>query len=134
MMSNIKKAVLAMVGAVLVTVHELMTEGAWTLPKTLLVLLALFGAYTVYVVPNLPQGNGVGTFSKLFVALAVAGIETTIPLLDDRVISSSEWLVIAMAVLTAAGVPVLRGPASGPKPAAARGGAYDVSSLPHDRD
>ncbi|MEV8439197.1 hypothetical protein AB0425_17620 [Actinosynnema sp. NPDC051121] len=109
-MKNIQKAVLAVLGAVVVTVHELLAQGSWTLPKTLLVLLALFGAYTVYVVPNLPQGNGVGTFSKWCVALAVAGIETTIPLLDDRVVTSSEWLVIAMAVLTAAGVPLLKGP------------------------
>ena len=127
-MDKYRKAVLAVFGAVVVTVHELIAQGPWSIVKTLLVVLAVFGAFTVYVAPNLPEGNGAGSFAKAFVALAVAGVETTIPLLDDRAISGSEWLVIAMAVLTAAGVPLVR---NAPK-LAGRGpdGSYDVSSMP----
>jgi hypothetical protein len=101
------KFILAVVGAGVVTVQQLLADGTpWTTARLLLVVLALLGAYTVYVVPNLPAGNGVGTWSKAFVALAVAGVETALTLLGDNMISGSEWLLIAMAVMTAAGVPL----------------------------
>lgn len=107
-MKNKWKAVLAVAGAVVVAVHELLDQGAWTVANTLLVLLALLGAVTVYVVPELTEG--VGAWAKSFVAVAVAGVETAVPFVGDNVVSGSEWLLIVMAVLTAGGVPLAPGP------------------------
>lgn len=115
-MNTYWKSILAVVGAGVVTVHQLLADGTpWTIARGLLVVLALLGAFTVYVVPNLPPRSGVGTWSKAFVALAVAGVETALPLLGDNAVSGSEWLLIAMAVMTAAGVPLA--PRSTPLPA-----------------
>jgi hypothetical protein len=107
-MKNYLKAVLAVVGAAVVAVHQLLGQGSWTVTSTLLVLLAVFGSITVYVVPNLTEG--VGAWAKEFVALAVAGIETAVPFVGDGAVSGSEWLLIAMAVMTAGGVPLAPGP------------------------
>lgn len=107
-MGNYSKAILAVFGAAVVTVHSLADGTPWTVVKTLLVVLAVLGAVTVYVAPNLPPGGGIGRFAKAFVAWATAGVEATLPLLGDSVVTGSEWLVIVMAVLTAAGVPLVK--------------------------
>lgn len=100
------KSIAAVVGAAVVTVHQLVADGSpWTLVRTLMVVLAMLGALTVYVVPNLAAG--VGAFAKEFVAFGTAGVEAAIPLLDDGVITGNEWLVVAIAVMTVAGVPLV---------------------------
>lgn len=111
-MGAYKKAILAVFGAAVVAVHQLSDGTPWTIARGLLVVLAVLGAFTVYVAPNLPAGNGVGTYAKAFVAWATAGIEATLPLLDDSVITGSEWLLVVMAVLTAAGVPLVKNTAT----------------------
>lgn len=102
------KSIAAVVGAAVVTVHQLVADGTpWTITRTMLVVLAVLGAVTVYVVPNFPAGNGAGSFAKEIVALGTAGVEAAIPLLGDSAITGAEWLVIAMAVMTVAGVPLV---------------------------
>lgn len=116
-MGDYKKSILAVFGAAVVAVHTLQDGTPWTVVKTMLVVLAVLGAVTVHVAPNLPAGSGVGSWAKAFVALATAGVETAIPLLGDSAVTGSEWLVIVMAVLTAAGVPLVRN--TGTRPALA---------------
>lgn len=100
------KSIAAVVGAAIVTVHQLVADGSpWTIVRTLMVVLAVLGATTVYIVPSLAAG--VGKFAKEFVALGTAGVEATIPLLGDGVITGNEWLLVAIAVMTAAGVPLI---------------------------
>lgn len=100
------KSIAAVVGAAVVTVHQLVADGSpWTFTRTLLVVLAVLGAVTVYVVPNLTAG--IGAFAKEFVAFGTAGVEAAIPLLGDGRIVGNEWLLIAIAVMTVAGVPLI---------------------------
>ena len=100
------KSIAAVVGAAVVTVHQLVADGSpWTFTRTLLVVLAVLGSITVYVVPNLT--DGIGAFAKEFVALGTAGVEAAIPLLNDSAVTGAEWLVIVIAVMTAAGVPLV---------------------------
>jgi hypothetical protein len=100
------KSIAAVVGAAVVTVHQLVADGSpWTITRTFMVVLAVLGALTVYVVPNLTAG--VGAFAKELVALGTAGVEATIPLLGDGRIVGNEWLVIVIAVMTVAGVPLV---------------------------
>lgn len=100
------KSIAAVVGAAVVTVHQLVADGSpWTLTRTLLVVLAVLGSIAVYIVPQLTEG--IGRFAKEFVAFGTAGIEATIPLLGDGAVVGAEWLIIAMAVMTAAGVPLV---------------------------
>lgn len=100
------KSLAAVVGAAIVTVHQLTADGSpWTFVRTLMVLLTVFGAITIYIVPNLAAG--VGAYAKEFVALGTAGVEVTIPLLDDGVVTGNEWLLIAIGIMTAAGIPLV---------------------------
>lgn len=100
------KSIAAVIGAAVVTVHQLVADGSpWTLVRTFMVVLAVLGAITVYIVPSLAAG--VGRFAKEFVALGTAGVEAAIPLLDDGVVTGNEWLVIAIAVMTVAGIPLV---------------------------
>lgn len=107
------KSIAAVVGAAVVTVHQLVADGTpWTVARTFMVVLAVLGAITVYVVPNL--ASGIGAFAKEIVALGTAGVEATIPLLGDGRIVGDEWLLIAISVMTVAGVPLV-GNASVPR-------------------
>jgi hypothetical protein len=100
------KSVAAVVGAAIVAVHQLTADGSpWTLVRTLMVALVVFGAISVYIVPSLTAG--VGAYAKEFVALGTAGVEAAIPLLDDGVVTGSEWLLITIAVMTAVGIPMV---------------------------
>jgi len=100
------KSIAAVVGAAIVAVQQLVADGSpWTLARTLMVMLAVLAAGTVYVVPNLTAG--VGAIAKEIVAVGTAGIEVMITLLGDGAITGSEWLVVAIAVMTAAGVPMV---------------------------
>jgi len=100
------KSIAAVVGAAIVAVHQLVADGSpWTIVRTFMVVLAVLGAITIYIVPNLTAG--IGAFAKEFVALGTAGVEATIPLLNDGAVTGNEWLLVAIAVMTAAGVPLV---------------------------
>jgi len=106
------KSIAAVVGAAIVAVHQLADGTPWTFARSLLVVLAVLGAVTVYVVPQFAEG--VASRAKEIVAVVTAGVEATIPLVGDGAVTSSEWLLIVIAVMTAAGVPLV-GNASVPR-------------------
>jgi hypothetical protein len=75
----------------------------------ILVLLAVAQAVSVLGAGNLPAG--VWRYTKVGAASLIAGLSLLVAFVSDGgVVTSSEWLQVLVAVLGAAGIPLLKGP------------------------
>lgn len=100
-MGAYKKFLMALLGAVIVTLAAATSDDVLTSAEIAQVILAGLGTFGVYVLPNAP---GYGA-AKTFVAAATAGLGLLAGwLASGERITDSMWLNLVLAVGTAAGV------------------------------
>ena len=94
----------AVIATVVQAVIGVTTDGNFSNLEMLVVLIAFVNAVLVGVVPNLTAG--VAKYAKLACTIGAAALILAVELWADGVLSTQDWLQIALAVLTAAGVVV----------------------------
>jgi hypothetical protein len=98
------KSVLAIVAAAIGILVTGLSDNVLTPTELTNVAIVIVTALGVYLVPNLPEGPA--KYLKFAVALLGAALVTLSSLLDGGV-TTSEWLQVALAALTALGVYVV---------------------------
>lgn len=93
------KLLVALVGAVVMSVASFYTDGQFTAEEGVQVAIAGATAAGVWAAANVP---GL-TWAKTFVAVLLAVLTLLVSYITDGV-STSEWLNLGVAALTAAGV------------------------------
>lgn len=98
----------AVLATVVQAVIGLTTDGDFSNLEMLVVLIAFVNAVLVGIVPNLTAG--VAKYAKLACTVVAAALILAVELWADGVLSTQDWLQIALAVLTALGVVGLPAP------------------------
>lgn len=93
------KLLWALLGTIALGLQTGLSDGVLSLEDGLLVGSAALAAFGTWLVPNTP----VLVTAKLWVNAFVLGVGTLITVLPDGV-TSQEWMTVAIALLTAAGV------------------------------
>lgn len=93
------KLIVALVGAVVMSVASFATDNHVSTDEWIQVAIAGATALGVWAAANVPQF----TWAKTFVAVLLAVLNLLVSYITDG-ISTSEWLNLAVAALTAAGV------------------------------
>lgn len=93
------KLIVALVGAVVMSVASFATDNTVTTEEWIQVAIAGATALGVWAAANVPQF----TWAKTFVVVVLAVLNLLVSYITDG-ISTAEWLNLAVAALTAAGV------------------------------
>jgi hypothetical protein len=100
-MSAYRKFLMALLGAVVITLAAAMSDDVLSSAEIAQVVLAALAPFSVYVLPNAP---GYGA-AKALVTAALAGVGLLAGWLEaGQEITNSMWLNLALAVGTALGV------------------------------
>lgn len=105
------KLIAAIVGTVALAVQTALADGGLSTEDFVVIGSAALAAFGTWLVPNTP----VLATAKLWVSALVLAAGVAVPLIQDGV-TTTEWMTILIALLTAAGVYVMPGTPVVPEP------------------
>ncbi len=103
------KLIAAIVGTVALAVQTALADGGLSTEDFVVIGSAALAAFGTWLVPNTP----VLATAKLWVSALVLAAGVAVPLIQDGV-TTTEWMTILIALLTAAGVYVAPKPGTTP--------------------
>jgi hypothetical protein len=125
--SNYRKLLLAIVGAVVLALQAAFTDGSMSTAEWVTVVAAALAAFGTWLMPN----TDLLATAKTWVNALVLGAGVIVPLLADGLTQQEIWTAV-IAVLTAAGVLAVRNVDTYGQHAAEFGGGQTLAGDPGD--